>query len=161
MKVYTTKIVAKWLDMTERNVRQLTQKKVLSEYKPGLYKLRETIHEYIQFLRNQNPESEDVDYNEERAKLVKVKREHEELELMLKKGEAHKTEEVEQVLTDMLIKFKTRLMAIPAKQSPILVKKTDQTEVFRILKAAIDEALEELSDYDSTFGRDTDGTEYD
>ena len=52
-------------------------------------------------------------------------------------------------MVDTLIKFKTRLMAIPAKLGPTLAKKKDQTEIFKLLKAAIDEALEELADYDA------------
>ena len=68
-------------------------------------------------------------------------------------GKAKPTaEEIEKVMTDTLIKFKARLMAIPAKQSPILSKKKDQTEIFKLLKAAIDEALEELADFQKLFG---------
>ena len=52
----------------------------------------------------------------------------------------------------MLIRFKTRLMAIPAKQAPLLAKKTSQTEIFKLLKTGVDEALEELADYDTLFG---------
>ena len=43
-------------------------------------------------------------------------------------------------------------MAIPAKLSPLLSKKKDQTEIFKLLKAAIDEALEELADFQKLFG---------
>ena len=43
-------------------------------------------------------------------------------------------------------------MAIPAKLSPILSKKKDQTEIFKLLKRAIDEVLEELSDFQTVFG---------
>ena len=38
--------------------------------------------------------------------------------------------------------------AIPAKLSPIMAKKKDQTEIFKLMKAAIDETLEELADFD-------------
>ena len=74
------------------------------------------------------------------------------MELRLRKNELHEAEEIEKVMTDTLIKFKARLMAIPAKQSPILSKKKDQTEIFKLLKAAIDEALEELADFQKLFG---------
>lgn len=43
-------------------------------------------------------------------------------------------------------------MAIPAKLSPTLTKKTEEVEIFKLLKAAVDEALEELADYDTAFG---------
>lgn len=152
MKLYTAAAVARHLDMTERNVRTLRDKGVLTEYRPGLYDLQMATHQYIYFLRKKNPDAEEkVDYNTERAKLVRAKRESQELELQLRKNEVHTTEDVEQVMTDMLIRFKTRLMAIPAKLSPILAKKTKQEEIFKLMKSAVDEALEELAEFDTAF----------
>lgn len=153
MTLYTVAAVARRLDMTERNVRLLREKGVLTEYKPGLYDLQVVTIQYINFLRKKNPEVEEkVDYNTERARLVKAKRESEELELQVRKKELHSTEDVEKVMTDTFVNFRTRLLAIPAKLSPILAKKKEQTEIFKLLKAAIDEALEELSDFDKVFG---------
>ena len=149
MKMYTAAAVARRLDMTERNVRLLRDKGVLTEYKPGLYDLPTVTVQYINFLRQKNPEAEDkVDYNTERAKLVRAKRESEELELQVRKNELHTTEDIEKALTDVLVNFRTKLMAIPAKLSPIMAKKKDQTEIFKLMKAAIDETLEELADFD-------------
>lgn len=154
MKLYTVVAVARRLDMTERNVRLLRDKGVLTEYKPGLYDLKIVTVQYINFLRKKNPDAEEkIDYNTERAKLVKAKRESEELELQLRKKELHSAEDIEKVMTDTFVNFRTRLLAIPAKLSPILAKKKEQTEIFKLLKAAIDEALEELSDFDKVFGK--------
>lgn len=149
--LYTAAVVAGWLDITERRVRQLRDQKVLIEERPNLYDLKDCTHRYIEFLRKDGTEDAAVDYNQERAKLVRAKREKEELELERQKGELHQAEDVKIIITDMLIRFKTRLMAIPAKQSPILSKKTDQSEIFKILKKATDEALAELADYDILF----------
>ena len=138
MKAYTSKAVAAWLDISERRVRQLRDEKVITEIRPGLYDLKTVNHQYINYLRKNNPESESaIDYNAERAKLVRAKREAQELELQLRRNEVHTTEDVEQVMTDTLVRFKTRLMAIPAKVSPILSKKKDQTEIFKLLKSAM------------------------
>ena len=147
MKLYTVKAVAAWLDLSEARVRQLRKEKIITEYKPGLYDLKTVTHDYINYLRKGSAAEASVDYNTERAK-----RESQELELRLRKEELHETEEVRQVMTDTLIKFKARLMAIPAKLSPLLSKKKDQTEIFKLLKAAIDEALEELADFQKLFG---------
>ena len=152
MKLYTVKAVAAWLDLSEARVRQLRKEKIITEYKPGLYDLKTVTHDYINYLRKGSAAEASVDYNTERAKLVRAKRESQELELRLRKEELHETEEVRQVMTDTLIKFKARLMAIPAKLSPLLSKKKDQTEIFKLLKAAIDEALEELADFQKLFG---------
>ncbi|UWF81323.1 MAG: Protein of unknown function (DUF1441) [Bacteriophage sp.] len=160
LKAYTSKAVAAWLDISERRVRQLRDEKVITEIRPGLYDLKTVNHQYINYLRKNNPESESaIDYNAERAKLVRAKREAQELELQLRRNEVHTTEDVEQVMTDTLVRFKTRLMAIPAKLSPILSKKKDQTEIFKLLKSAIDEVLEELSDFQTVFGYGVDNEE--
>ncbi len=149
LKVYTVAALARRLNMTERNVRLLRDKGVLTEYKPGIYDLQTATIQYINFLRQKNPEAEEkVDYNTERAKLVRAKRESEELELQIRKNELHTTVDIEKALTDILVNFRTKLMAVPAKLSPIMAKKKDETEIFKLMKAAIDETLEELSDFD-------------
>lgn len=160
MKLYTVKVVASWLDMTERNVRELAKKNIIPQYRPGLFKLKDTVHAYIAFLRDKTPNrDENLDYTTERAKMVRTKREAAELDLAERKRELHRSEDVELVMTDMLIRFRTKLMSIPAKQSPILEEKKDQKEIFKILKSAIDEALDELSTYDKAFEQEKEGTD--
>lgn len=158
MKLYDAKAVARFLDITERRVRQLRDEKVIEEYRPGLYDLMETNRRYINYLRQRNPESEErIDYQAERAKLVRAKRKNEEFDLQVKENQLHSSEDIEQVMTNMLINFKTRLMAIPSKLSPILCKKTDKADIFTILKQSIDEALNELAGFGATFGEEENG----
>ena len=85
LKAYTSKAVAAWLDISERRVRQLRDEKVITEIRPGLYDLKTVNHQYINYLRKNNPDSEStINYNAERAKLVRAKREAQELELKLR-----------------------------------------------------------------------------
>ncbi len=123
MKLYDAKAVARFLDVSERRVRQLRDEKVIAEVRPGLYDLIDTNHRYINYLRKRNPESEEtIDYNTERAKLVRAKRKNEEYELQLKENTLHAAADIEAVMTDMLVNFKSRLMAIPSKLAPVLCK---------------------------------------
>jgi hypothetical protein len=157
VKLYDAKAVARFLDMTERRVRQLRDEKVIDEAAPGLYNLQETNRKYINYLRKRNPENdESIDYNTERAKLIRAKRQNEEFDLHLKEGRLHEAVEIETVMKDMLVNFKSRLMSIPAKLSPVLTKKTDRAEIFKIIKAQVDEALNELSDFETVFGERND-----
>lgn len=154
MKLYDVKTMARILDVTERRVRQLKADGIIQEYNgmAGLYELIPTIHSYINYLRKRNPESEEnIDYNTERAKLMKAKRLNEEYDLRLKEGDLHTSADIETVLTGMLINFKSRLSAIPAKLAPVLAKKTDRAEISKLLKEATDEALNELSDFETLF----------
>lgn len=151
MKLYTAAVVAEWLDISERRVRQLRDQKVLEEARPKLYRLKDCVHRYIDFLRKDGTPEGAVDYNQERAKLVRTKRERQELELQLERREALAASEVEEVMTDMLLRFRQRVRAIPVKLAPALAAETDQTEIFMALKQATDEALEELADFDNAF----------
>ena len=100
MKLYDKNAVAKFLDMTPKNVERLTQKGILQTKQGNLYALAETNRAYIKYLRDRNPESQEaVDLNEERAKLTKTKRLNEELDLAVKKGELHRSEDIEKVMT--------------------------------------------------------------
>ena len=75
MKLYTAAVVAEWLDISERRVRQLRDQKVLEEARPKLYRLKDCVHRYIDFLRKDGTPEGAVDYNQERAKLEQRVRE--------------------------------------------------------------------------------------
>ena len=42
MRLYTSKVIADWLGLTERRVRQLRDEGIIEEQAPGLYDLRAT-----------------------------------------------------------------------------------------------------------------------
>ncbi len=155
MKLYTTKTVAYFLDVTPRRVRQLRDSGVLTEVRPGLYDIVDAAHRYVRYLRQRNPDSGEVlDYNTERAKLVQAKRQNEEYDLQRKEEKLHSSEDVERVLGQMLTNFRARLMGIPSRLASVLSEKTDPVEIFQLMKQDIEEALLELSDFDTLFRKE-------
>ena len=103
-------------------------------------------------MRDRNPENEEnIDLNKERAKLTKAKRLNEELDLSVKKGELHKAEDVEKIMSATLINFKSRLSAIPAEEAEKLATMTDKAKIFVYLNGRIKEALAELSNFEEVF----------
>ncbi len=152
MKLYDKNAVAKFLDMTPKNVERLTQKGILHTTQGNLYSLAETNRAYIRYLRDRNPKTQEaVDLNEERAKLTRAKRLNEELDLSVKKGELHKAEDIEKIMTATLINFKSRLSAIPAEEAEKLATMTDKAKIFLYLNGKIKEALTELSNFEEMF----------
>ena len=144
MKLYTTKVVAGWIGRTERRVRQLRDEGIIEEVKPGLYDLRPTVLIYISYLRGTG----EVSLQTERMKLTAEKRKAAEMDNELRRGELHSTEDIETGITTMCLNIRGRLLAMPAKLSPALAAAGgNQAEIFDILKTAINEALEEISDY--------------
>lgn len=148
MTLYTSKVVAQWLCLTERRVRQLRDEGVIVEARPGLYELQPTVARYITCIGGAGKET----LTNERMKLTRAKREAAELENELRKGEVHRTEDIERGIKSMFLNIRSRFLALPAKLSPTLATMGgNQTGIFDELKQAIDEILEEMSDYRVAF----------
>ena len=152
MKLYTSKVVASWLGLTERRVRQLRDEGVIQEARPGLYELQPTVRRYIQYLRGGAGGDK---LNEERA----IKRKKAQIELDELEGGLHRTEDIERALSTMLSNFRTRMLAIPAKTAGDISRMKDQAEIFDRLKMEVDEALDELSNYDTAFAEEEGGAQ--
>lgn len=150
MRLYTSRVIADWLGISERRVRQLKDEGILPEKSPGFYDLKPTVARYIDYLRGKNTGGA-VNYTDERAKLVRAKRESQELELARARSQLHTSEDVRMALTAMLLNFKNRMLALPAKLAAPASKMTEQVEVFDLLTDAVNEALAELSDYRAAF----------
>lgn len=145
MKLYTCETVADWLALTPRRVRQLRDEGIISERMPGLYEMKPTITRYIMYLRKGSGKT---DLNDERALLTRAKREAADMENDLKRGALHSSEDIEKGIKAMCLNIRTKLLTLPAKLSPRLSQMSgDQAEIFDELKKAVDETLEELSDY--------------
>ena len=144
MTLYTSKVVAQWIGLTERRVRQLRDEGVIEEYKPGLYDLQPTVLRYIRYVGGAGKES----LTHERTMLTAAKRQAAEMENDLRRGDLHKTADIERGMKTMILNIRSRFLAVPAMQSPVLASMSgNQTEIFDTLKEAIDETWEELSDY--------------
>lgn len=116
MTLYTSKVVAQWLCLTERRVRQLRDEGVIVEARPGLYELQPTVARYITYIGGAGKET----LTNERMKLTRAKREAAELENELRKGEVHRTEDIERGIKSMFLNIRSRFLALPAKLSPTL-----------------------------------------
>ncbi|QLQ21923.1 MAG: hypothetical protein HZT42_05955 [Paracoccaceae bacterium] len=79
---------------------------------------------------------------------TRARRQKTELELQIMRGDLHRSEDVRRVMNDMLGAFRARILSIPSKFSPQLVGLTEIPPIKVVLKQAVHEALEELSDYD-------------
>ena len=144
MRLYTSKVIADWLGLTERRVRQLRDEGIIEEQAPGLYDLRATTRRYISYLRSGS-------LADERAGLTRAKREAAEMENALRRGELHRTEEIESGIKTMLLNIRGRFLSLPAAMGG------DQASIFDELKHAIDETLEELRDFNVAFAQEEDG----
>lgn len=160
MRLYTDKALANALGLTSGEVGNLRRAGVISYRKGKTYGLEEAAAAIIDHYKEKTGEKRDetADYATERALLMRSKRMEQEYEMGLKEGTMHSAKDVEQVVTTMILNFRSRIMAIPSTLAARLSKETDTTAIFEILKETTDDALNELADYDKLFGNDTDST---
>jgi phage terminase Nu1 subunit (DNA packaging protein) len=140
--------------ITDRRVRQLVDEGVIEPVSRGKYNFFECTRKYCGYLRQiseAGTEKKEVklDYDTERAAHEKIKREKSELQLKVMRGELHRSEDVEFVMTNIIANAKARLLSIPPKAAPMLIGYSNISKIQDILQKHIEEALKELSEYDS------------
>lgn len=142
MTFYTSKVVAQYLNLSERRVRQLRDEDVIREKRPGLYDLVDTMARYIKYIGAGSK----TDLNDERAKLTRAKREAAEMENRVRKGELMEVSEVEKAYSAMLMNFRSRILALPQKLAPAVASLDgDKQQIQDLIQAELEEVLGTLS----------------
>ena len=154
-KLHPTKIVAQYLDLSERRVRQLRDEGVLEEKAPGLYDLRSSVRRYINYLRGN--EGGKADLNEERAKLTKEKRIAAETENKVRNGELYRKSDIMTGMTTIVMNLRSRLLALPNKLAANIAKLDgDEDKIMDLLQSSLHEIMEEFSNYQVALERPKD-----
>ncbi|MDF2486713.1 MAG: hypothetical protein K0R46_2881 [Herbinix sp.] len=150
-------VLGKIIGVSDRRIRQLADEGILTKVSSGRYSLQESLHSYILNLRVANDadrgqkELEDkLDYALEKAMHERVKRHMSELQYALMKGNVHRAEDVEAVMLNMLTNFKTKILNLPSKLTPLLVNRSDKKYILELLTDEFGEALDELSNYNAS-----------
>ncbi len=152
----SAKVLGKIIGVGDRRIRGLAEEGILTKVSSGRYNLQESLHSYILNLRvandaakSQQDLEDELDYGLEKAMHERVKRHITELHYALMKGNVHKSEDVEAVMTNMLTNFKTKIMNLPSKLTPLLVDRSDKKYILELLTNEFYEALNELSNYNA------------
>ena len=148
MTLYTSKVVAQHLNLTERRVRQLRDEGVIREKRPGLYDLVDTMTRYIKYIGAGSK----AELNDERAKLTKEKRIAAETENRVRKAELLEVGDVEKAYSAMMMNFRSRILA-PA----VVALEGDEQQVQDLIQAELEEALETLSHAEEALAEPEDG----
>ena len=92
--------------------------------------------------------AEGSDLEVERTRLTKWQADKTELEVAVLRGELIPSEIVQRVWSGMVISFRSRVMSIPTKSAHSVLGAVNVAEAEAVLKKLVNEALEELSEYD-------------
>jgi len=150
--IVNTEAIAKMFSVSSRRVRQFVEEGVIDRVGYGRFNLVDTVSKYITFLKlsadsmNQDDITETLEY--EKWLHEKAKREKAEIELSHLKKEMHSSGEIEEVMNNMIMNFRQRVLSIPTNCALQLINQDDPKYVESIIEASIHEALIELSNYD-------------
>lgn len=129
----TQKTLAEILGLSEKTVRAMATKGILTKTEDGKYDLKENLKKYL-------------DVKDEGNKKKAVEREIQEVKLQVLKNKYHADEDVIYILTDMIIKFKSKLQATASKLDAQL-DDIPKKERLNFLKETIINTLDELAEY--------------
>lgn len=149
----TSKVLEALFGVADRTIRYLADNGIVKRDSHGKYLLMDSAKSYITTLKVGNTAKVRTDDAKEELSLYTEKALHEhakrqitEIKRQLIEGQVHKSEDVEAVMTDMFIKFREKMTAMPAKLARKLEGK-DKLEIQKILRKEIGSALNELADY--------------
>lgn len=142
----TAKELAEIIGISERRVNQLVKDGgIFTKELDGKFDVQKSVEN---FYKNKfNDADSKASYDDERAKHERIKRERASLHLKVLKGELHKTKDVEEAMTTMIVNAKQKLLGLPTKAAPMVIGYKDITSIQQILSEIVEEALLELVEY--------------
>lgn len=148
--IVNQKELAQCLGISSRRVRQLREEGLFKLSHEGLgYGLEKSIQEYIEYKVNaETGRRASISKEEVQAEHEEVKKQISLLKLRKLRRELHEAADVEAFLSDMLIRFKNRLLSLPSKLAMQVMGEEDINAVILIIKRELNLVLEELSAYD-------------
>jgi phage terminase Nu1 subunit (DNA packaging protein) len=146
-KEISTSDLAAVVGKTPQWIRQLTRDKILKQVGRGKYLLCESVQAYIEHAAGGKEEDNRPKLRDEQAEWTRIKKEDAMLDLAVKRGELHNAEDVRTVVTDMLLNFRSRMLALPTKIGPKVAYLKEIPAINAVLEEEIRIALTTLSDY--------------
>ena len=145
----TIKEVAEHLDLTTKRMHELFNENVLIKTgKSGGQDKDDCRVRYIRYLRvlarGKNTNSGDL--NEERTRLTKAQADRAELELQEKEGDLISSDVIKTIWSDYVANVRSKLLALPSKLGHLTQAAESYAEAEAIIKEAVYECLEELSE---------------
>lgn len=148
--VVNQKELAQCLGITSRRVRALREEGLFqSEENVRGYRLENCVQEYIEYKVNAElGRSASISKEKVQAEHEEVKKQISILKLRRLRRELHEAADVEYYLSDMLLRFKNRLLALPSKIAMEVSGLTDTNQMIQIIQKDLLDTMEELSEYD-------------
>lgn len=144
------KVLAQLFQLTQRRIQQLAKDEIIPKAQRGNYPLLASVKGYISFLQDSSRKANNDNdaLMQARLRFENARAEMAEIELEEKKDALVKADDIQDMLTVTMSNFTARMNALP---SAIATQGTElsQLELEQLARNKVNEALHELSQYDS------------
>jgi len=137
--VVTASDLAKLINLSHQRIRILVDEGVLDRGPMDTYQAIDNCSRYVKYLRSQTRKNSGKD------RMTNAKAQMAELDLQQREGTLVPMAEIEQLLADMVLRFRSRIRAIPSRLAPMVAPETDVKAIYKLCEKFHDEALEELA----------------
>lgn len=165
--LYKTEVIAALFELTPRRIQQLTREGILraTEVKEGNRKVRKyelvpTIQRYVKFLAEKSKQKNISKSDQENestkldgeARYKQAKAEMAEMELKEMRGELHRAEDVERIMTNHVFAVRSMLLSLPNRLAVDTANAKTKAEAAEIIKRGVYDILNQLAGlaYDKT-----------
>ena len=142
--------LGEWLDLSDRQVRSLAERKIIERLPRGRYRLQPSVRSAVAHLREtaagRASDDDTLDLVAERARLAKEMADAQAMKNAQRRAELVEVAVVATAVGEEYAKVRTRLLAIPSGHAAQLARLRTPAEVNDALYALIVEALAELSE---------------
>lgn len=136
--------LSRWFGITPRRVQSLVTDGHLTKPEAGKYDLKESVRQYIEFLRKSG-RGGGVKLVDEKTRLTTAQADREELELEEMKGELVSASTVEKAWGAEFAAIRQSLLSMPSKAAPVVAQMESVGEVKAFLDELIHDTLAGLS----------------
>jgi len=143
-------VIAKLLDLSERQVQQLSREGVIPKATRGQYDLIGSVRGYVRYLRDQavSAQAGAPDYAVERARFIRARADLAEMEANERRGSLIAADDAEAAWIAILALLRTRLLSLPDRLAPLVHEQGNLAGTRDLLRATLREALEDLANND-------------
>jgi phage terminase Nu1 subunit (DNA packaging protein) len=130
------------------HIQKLERDGIVRKIKRGAYDLRDSVRNYIRYLKKGEQETGNGSYQFHRTRLIKGQADITERKAAAIKGEFHHGQCIAEVMNDGIAAVRSRLLALPTTIAPRVADISEVNECVDLLTAFIHEALGDLTQYD-------------
>jgi phage terminase Nu1 subunit (DNA packaging protein) len=137
--------LAEILGISPRRIRQLAEDGTVKNLAHGRYDLVASVRGYIEFRERSAMAAGPEDYERERTLLTRAKREEAEVRTALLVGTAGDMGILREIMCDLILRARNKLLGIPATYAGQLASETDPNQIAALLNEGVTTALAELA----------------